>query len=292
MRAHRTLQQMSRISLGWKMAGASWRVIRSQPSLASFPLLAVASMAVYVLLIVTPVGVVGALTVGEQTDLVYWVVVALALFGSNVVATFFGVATIANAAAVLRGEDPTVSDGLRHAWSRKSVILQWGLLAATVGLALRILAERLGPIAGLVVSLLGGLAWAVASFFAVPIIALEGLGPWATVKRSTGVVRERWGESLVGNITIGIVTALGLLAGGAAVALSIVIGVAVSWAIGIPLLVVAVLAMLAVLVVGQVVDAVFRLVVFQYATTGTVVEGFAADDLEQVFRPRKRRMGI
>ncbi len=276
--------------MGFRLAGASWRIVRSEPSLVAFPLLSAAAAVAYTLLVVLPIGIGGFLAFGDATIL-RWVLLAILLFGASVGATFFGVAAAHNANEALEGRDPTLGGGLRMATSRLSVIVQWGLVSATVGLILQILADKLGGIGGAIVQGLGGLAWGIASFFALPILALEGLGPFATLKRSAGVVRERWGESLVGNAAIGIVSLLGIL-----LALALIVPGAVVWAngtaaAGLPLVVVGVAVLVVTLVISQIVGAVFRVVVFRYATDGAVAPGFTAEELEQVFRPRRGLRG-
>lgn len=276
--------------MGFRLAGASWRIVRSEPSLVAFPLLSAAAAIAYTLLVVLPIGIGGFLAFGDARIL-GWVLLAILLFGASVGATFFGVAAAHNANEALEGRNPTLGGGLRMAVSRLGVIVQWGLVSATVGLILQILADKLGGIGGAIVQGLGGLAWGIASFFALPILALEGLGPFATLKRSAGVVRERWGESLVGNAAIGIVSLLGIL-----LALALIVPGAVVWsngtpAGGIPLVVVGVAVLVVTLVISQIVGAVFRVVVFRYATDGAVAPGFTAEELEQVFRPRRGLRG-
>ena len=276
--------------MGFRLAGASWRIVRSEPSLVAFPLLSAAAAIAYTLLVVLPIGIGGFLAFGDARIL-GWVLLAILLFGASVGATFFGVAAAHNANEALEGRNPTLGGGLRMAVSRLGVIVQWGLVSATVGLILQILADKLGGIGGAIVQGLGGLAWGIASFFALPILALEGLGPFATLKRSAGVVRERWGESLVGNAAIGIVSLLGIL-----LALALIVPGAVVWsngtpAGGIPLVVIGVAVLVVTLVISQIVGAVFRVVVFRYATDGAVAPGFTAEELEQVFRPRRGLRG-
>ena len=48
-----------------------------------------------------------------------------------------------------------------------------------------------------------GMAWSLVTFLAVPVIAIEGTGPFETLKRSASIFRERWGQQITGNIAIG-----------------------------------------------------------------------------------------
>ena len=47
------------------------------------------------------------------------------------------------------------------------------------------------------------MAWSLVTFLAVPVIAIEGTGPFETLKRSASLFRERWGQQITGNIAIG-----------------------------------------------------------------------------------------
>jgi len=275
---------MNRIKMGLRFAGASWRVVRKEPSLLAFPLFATIFGLLYTLLIVAPLGVVGWLAIGENTILL-WVLVAIMLFGSSIGATFFGVAAAANASRVFNGEDPKIGDGIALARSRFGVIVKWALVAATVGLVLNLIGSR-GGFGAILVRMVGGAAWGIASFFALPVLALEGLGPFDTLKRSVSVVRQKWGESLVGTVGIGAVTFLFVLAAAAVVAIGIFAGVSGLWVVGIPLIIIGAVALVAVMAVASVLRAVFTVAVFRFATEGVAVEGFDAADLERAFRSK------
>ena len=78
------------------------------------------------------------------------------------------------------------------------------------------LLENQGGIGGQIAARLVGMAWALVTFLAVPVIAIEGTGPVGTLKRSASIFRERWGQQITGNIAIGgAIVLLGILPGGA-----------------------------------------------------------------------------
>ena len=108
---------------------------------------------------------------------------------STFIAVFFNVALAACAVRSLRGEDTTVGEGIPAALQRVGPILGWTLVAATVGLILRLVEERV-PLAGRIAVWIAGAAWAVATFFVIPVLALEGGGPWRSLMRSVAVVKE------------------------------------------------------------------------------------------------------
>jgi hypothetical protein len=86
------------------------------------------------------------------------------------VMVFFNTALVGAATSRLKGGTPTLSDGLNLAWERKAVILQWAVLAATVGTVLKVIEGR-AQLIGRLVARFVGLAWTLASFFVVPILA-------------------------------------------------------------------------------------------------------------------------
>ena len=83
-------------------------------------------------------------------------------------------------------------------------IFGWALLTATVGTILRQIEDRCQRLGKFVVGLIG-MAWAVVTFMVVPILAAEKLGPFAAVKRSASLLRKTWGETLVGQVSLGAV---------------------------------------------------------------------------------------
>jgi hypothetical protein len=279
---------MHRIRLGLHLANTSWHVLRSEKSLAAFPLLAAFFGLLYAVLVVAPIGLGGWLLFGEN-EILGIVLLFILLLGLSIATTFFGVAAAANASAVFDGRDPRLGDGLALARSRFGVIVQWALLSATVGVLIQIIADRLGGAGGAIVQAIGGLAWSVASFFALPILALEGLGPVGVLKRSTSVIKARWGESLVGTIGINLVTGLIAMGGILVGALGVWAIVAGQWPIGVALAVAGAVIFIIAATVGSILRAIFTVAVYRYATEGQALGGFTEDDLSHAFRAKRGR---
>src|SRR5256884_7815336 len=120
------------------------------------------------------------------------------------VIVFFNVALVGVANSRLMGGTWTFRDGIALAWERKGTILQWALVAATVGVILRTLEERMGLIGRLIMRLIG-IAWALACYFVVPVLAFEDLTPIDAVKRSSKLFRDTWGEKVIGGFLLSVV---------------------------------------------------------------------------------------
>ncbi len=181
---------------------------------------------------------------------------------------FCNTALVGAALIRLRGGDPTVADGFRIASERIGPILGYAFIAATVGIILRSIAERAGFIGKIVISLIG-FAWNVATFLVVPILAVENIGPIDAVKRSSQLLKQTWGEQLVGNAGIGLVFGLmtfGLiLVGGAIVFAAVATGSILLMFSAIALVVVAVIGMA---LVGSALTGIYTAAVYNYTVTG------------------------
>src|SRR4030095_5440324 len=125
---------------------------------------------------------------------------------------FFNVALVGVANSRFTRENWTFDRGLQLAWQRKWVILQWAFIAATVGMVLRALSERAGFIGRIVVGFIG-VAWNLACYFVVPVLAFEDLSPGAALYRSAELFKETWGEKVAGGFSLGIIFALLMLPG-------------------------------------------------------------------------------
>jgi hypothetical protein len=138
---------------------------------------------------------------------------------------FFNVALVGVANSRLVGGTWTFRDGLELAWARKGTILQWALVAATVGIILKSLEERLGVLGRIVMRIIG-VAWALANYFVVPVLAFEDLTPIEAIKRSSKLFKETWGEKVVGGFSFSLVFFVLALPGiGLAIAAAVLGGV-------------------------------------------------------------------
>lgn len=117
---------------------------------------------------------------------------------------FFNTALVGAASMRLEGQDPTVADGLRIAWSKVGTILGYAAIAATVGLILRAIEERAGWLGKWIAGLFGA-AWTVATFMVVPVLVHRDIGPLEAVKESALLLKQTWGENLIGQGGVGLI---------------------------------------------------------------------------------------
>ena len=133
-------------------------------------------------------------------------------------------------------------------------------------------------------SLLGA-AWSVVTFLAVPIIVFEDVGPVNALKRSGTLLKQTWGENIIGQGGLGLLMLLPMLVAFGIGALGVVSGTAV---VAVPLIAVAVVLLLVATVIVNALSGIYRTALYRYAVDGQVPAAFAGADIEHSFGPRKR----
>ena len=201
----------SRMRRGWGLTKKAWGVIRSHPGLAKLPLIGGA----FAFIVFVVFGIPGALLLGaDSTGGTVGGVVLLAIgaYLASFAVIYFNVALAAGADQALRGEEPDIDAAKGVARSRVGTIAAWALVSAAVSVVLGTLRDR-GGAAGNIAASIGGAIWSLVTFLVVPVLAFEGIGPFAAMKRSAGLFRQRWGQQVTGNVIIGGVSGLIVLVG-------------------------------------------------------------------------------
>jgi hypothetical protein len=175
---------------------------------------------------------------------------------------------------------------LRVARQHAAAILPWALLSATVSVILRAVEDRAGPFGRFAVGLIG-IAWTLVTYLVVPILILENVTVGAAIRGSSTLFKRTWGENVVGNAGVGLVSALASLPAVAIFA----IGVSVGGVGGALLMVVGGLALLAVAVVSSALSGIYQTALYRYAANGRIAPAFADANLGQAF-PQRRGGGF
>jgi hypothetical protein len=198
------------------------------------------------------------------------------------VMVFSNVALVGVANSRLMGGKWTFRDGIQLASARKGTIFQWALRAATVGMILRSLEERMGLL-GRIIMRFVGIAWALACYFIVPVLAFEDLTPIDAVKRSAKLFRDTWGEKVVGGLSVGLTFfLLALPAFGIWIA-AIVLGGIYGMFIGMAFLI---LYLLLVSVTSSAVQGIFNAALYRYACFKQVPPAVSQELITSAWAPK------
>jgi Family of unknown function (DUF6159) len=283
----------ARIATGWELMKQSFSVLKEDKELVIFPilsglacLLVLASFAVPLYATDSLQQVLGDGEDGTRNPLAY--VVMFAFYVVNYFAiVFFNAALVSCALRRMEGGDPTVGYGLQQATARLPQIVAWAVLSATVGVVLKAIESRSEWVGRLVTSLVGA-AWAIATYFVVPVLVVEQAGPVQALKRSASIMRKTWGETLVGKMGLGLVTLVAMLPGIAAIMLGITVGGASGqgWLAGAGIAL-GVVWILAVSLVASAMQSILLTALYLYATEGKAPPQFDATLLQSAFGSKK-----
>lgn len=209
-----------RLHNGWDLGLQSLDVIKNNKSLIVFPIIStIASLLIFLVISAGAFAAFGfdvdrvllsAGSIEDSSPIMGYIILFIYYLINFTIVTFFNVALVYCARDVFNGYEVDHRDGIAFAMSRIGNILSWAVLAATVGLVLKIIEDRVGAFGAFVVGIIGA-GWTIASFFVLPVLVNEDIGPIDAVKRSMGIVKEKWGESLGASFSFGIFYLLGAL---------------------------------------------------------------------------------
>ncbi len=268
----------------FSLIGQSWRVLMQDRKLILFPIMGAVALLLLVGIFAGVAASTGSLdrldTVagGGETEATPadMVLSGLLLAASYFIVMFFNAALVAAAMERLKGRPATIGYGLSRASSHAPAILGWAIIAATVGLILNALRERTDGFLGQIALSIAGGVWAYMTFFVVPVLIVEGLGPIAAIKRSGALLKGTWGNQVTANFGF-----MFLYIGAALVAfLPAVLLFSVS-----PVLGLTVGVALVALAMGtvQALEGIFKAALYDFAT-GSTPTGFAQADMRSAYR--------
>ena len=161
------------------------------------------------------------------------IVAVIALFAATTVITYFNAALMGAARHRLKGGDPNVFTGFAAVNKNISGVIGWSFISTIIFILLtyaRSVADD-NFLARIIIDIMGAI-WAYMTFFVVPILIVEHVGPIEAIKRSKNYFGRTWGEQLVSGFGFGIFRFLAVIPGiaiGAAVgAISPVAGIIVA----------------------------------------------------------------
>lgn len=259
---------------GKTLISSAWAALRQDRELVALPVIG----AVATLLSVAPLLLVSL--VPEDGSPVQYVIWVAALFVAAIVGMFFAVALAAGAHMRMNGGDPTIRSTLAVAWKRKRGVIGWAALTTTVGLILRAIEQRFKG-AGSLIRFAGDVAWTLASFFVVPIIAANDAGPIEALKLSASTFKQRWNSAVRVQLRLGLL-GFAVFAGALVAGVAVVAAAQVSLALAILVGVILGGAWLVAMLVLNALSSYARVALYRYCA-GLPTPGFATGQLSAAF---------
>ena len=280
-----------RIARTQAIMSAAWQILWEDKALLLLPIASSACLMLLTASFAVP-AILGALTGASMSDglqeLESWSYVGMFLFYvvTYGVAIFFNAALAICVLRKLEGKQATILDGLREALSCFPQILGWALVSATIGVVLKTIERRSGFVGNMVARVLG-LAWTVATFLVVPVLVAERKGALDAIQTSVQLLRRTWGEDLLAGLGFGLLYFFWAIPG----AFAFVIGagmIATHPILAIAIMVLAILYFPLLGLVLSTTSTIFDVVLYRYASTGTITPGFDRDLLDGSFQVNEK----
>lgn len=275
----------------WRFLKLALSLLWNFKQLVLFPLLSIVSTLVLMVSFAVPLwetGIVSQWIKAAQEgaphrELTLYLAAILFYFCAYFVVVFFNSALIACALQVLDGQKPSIGYGLSMARKRLPQLLGWVLVSSVLGVVLRTI-ENANHRGGRVISLVLGSTWSATTYFAIPLIVMDSVGPVESIRRSIETVRSNWGEALVGSFSFGLlgcIVAAPVLAAVAGLGfLAIYVG---AWVLAVLSVALALLVIIIATTLNTAVDTVFKALLFAFAQGRDLPRGFNTAALEGAF---------
>ena len=205
------------IGRGWEMSKLSMSVVKKDPELMVYMILAGVMSLACLIGMSLPVmfEMDWAVNADGSFTPAYLMFSFVGYMVLSIVVVFWNCAIIANANIRLTGGDPKFADGVNAALKRLPIIIVWGIIAGTVGLLLKFLEgvarssdHPAAAAVATVIHVIGGLAWWLMTFFMIPHLILENKSIGDALKASKATFFDTWGENIVSGLGIGAIAFL------------------------------------------------------------------------------------
>ena len=261
---------MGRIGRSFQLLQQSYRILMQDKELMILPLISgvfVVGVAVSFFFFAQSAGI--SLDRADRNQPQALVPMFLVYVVTYFIGIFFQAAVIAGATERMRGGDPTVASALSAAGRRVVPILMWAIVAATVGVLLRAIQDRVGFLGKIIVGFVGA-AWSLATFFVVPALVLEEKSVGDSFRQSVATFKKTWGETMVGGASLGVAALV------AWITLAAIVGL-LAWAgAGIVALAIGAAGAVTLIVFFSALQGIYVASLYRYATEGHATSGFDA----------------
>jgi hypothetical protein len=264
--------------------GDSWRILKQDKEMLIFPLLSgicciivIASFAIPMFTSDSwqpPATDEQGIQPTSAEQITYYLKLFLFYFCNYLVIIFFNSAVVGCAAMRMNGQDPTIADGFKICFARMTLIVGWAIVAATVGLILRIIEDKNQKIGRFIAGILG-MAWTAVSFLVLPILVIEKKDPLTALKESTAMLKQTWGQQLVCGFSFGLIFFLLFIPGMLLIALGVFAGITMqNTPIMIACIVAGAIYVIALSLIQSTLQAIFQTALYYYAKNNKAPKGF------------------
>jgi hypothetical protein len=218
---------LSRIKNSFIILGLSFKMLFKTPKLFIFPLLTTFIVTVIIsAAFITVYFIIGVNEFREFLDLISnktpdqpkaisYVIIFSGMFClyfiSSFIYAFVSTATAHFSFGKFTTNNVSILNSIKHSSKKIWLIIKWALLNSAVGIILQILSKKeddkggIGGIATWILVSLAGLTWQLATFFIIPMIAIEDFKLISSIKNSAKLMKKTFGESIVADFAFSLI---------------------------------------------------------------------------------------
>lgn len=208
------------------------------------------------------------------------------LFITYTIVVFFETALAVSVYKVVNGQNSTVAGSLGKASSNIFRIIAWAVISAVAGTLFKVLARKGKGMGSKILVGIAEISWALLTYFVVPILAIEKLGVLDSIKKSGSTLKETWGENIVAQIKLFFFFIPYVFL----VVIAFIVAFNVDSIFWFTLFSVAgIVGLFAIIIISSTIHSILRTVLFIYASTGKVADGFMKESLQNAFKPEQTK---
>jgi len=268
----------------WNITKTSAVVLRKDKELLVFPILAGVGVLIIVGIVAGIFAAIGTWerldTAGEEAELQAGdiIVGVLGLVAALFVVNYFNAALMGAARHRLKGGDPNLGTGFAAVNKHIGAVFGWAVISAIILVILTYVRGKTDSFLGRILIDIIGAVWAYMTFFVVPILIVEGVGPIEAIKRSKNYFSRTWGEQLVSNFGFGLIRMLALLPAIAAAAILAPISPVAAIIVVVPLAAIG-------LAVVNALEGIFKMALYEQVAEQVQPQFFDAEVLRSAYMP-------
>lgn len=281
--------QMGKFKASMTIVRESWSVLMQDREIMWFPILS-AIVNLIALAFLCTLGFFGVLQgdMGNWAHLVQndagafsYIILFVYYLVTFFIVNFFQAGIYLIVHARFSGQDMSFQDGINGAIEHSGKIFVWSFISATVGVLLRMIADR-SRLIGKIVAFFLGAAWNILTYFSLPSLIIGKTTVLNSFKDSAAVIRKNWGETIIVNLGVNFFFSMLIF-------LELALGIGII--ILVPTLVVGtvvvaffLISIVLLTIISSALASIFNLALYEYATTGKVPSGFSPELIQHAVK--------
>jgi hypothetical protein len=261
----------------------AWAILKKDKEILWLPILSAISSAVVLgimaLIYLAVVGVSDASNAGAASSTVSYALLFIYYLATFFVINFYEASIMVIAHGRMNGKDLSLKDGLSASFKNVGKIFVWSLISATVGVILKAIANKKNIFAKILAAVLGA-AWSILTFFSLPSLIIGGTGVLQSFKDSAATIRKVWGETFIVSVGVGFI--FGLITFGGIIVSGIILISFPYAAVVVTVVIAFIIFCILLSIISSSLGSIFKVALYEYATTGRVPEGFSPEVISSV----------